>query len=682
MRTDGHENDRQLSAGSPGAKPPRVARPPYRRIAVRGAIAAALTVVLGLQTRFFLDKELGLGSESRDKRADWLMNCAQEFLECASVDSPRLTAEWRPPHLPDRSKWDRSGDSANCARIARDVALAAIDLDPRRAEAHLLAAIAAEVGGLPDDIVLAHLEHAIRAEPNLGEACFQRVKVLVRCYLERWRNIDGGMAADRQTREDALLAGLRQRILDSVRAPIRRAITDFDRSLLAKLDGILGGDGAQPTILSLRSWVEFAQASPLQSSQVFGLVHPWTPWTQPSWNVEERILEHAQVGLWEENWWFSRWPTYGPRPTIRSLPDDLAKIATHSTCAGSLWWSRKKPEEVVLRFAAAMQSKGAARIRETEALEASGVLDEALDRAEQALALLPEEPGVHLLLARLHEDGYDLAAARGHYDDAVRLGEGRAEFLRVRAGFLLQTGHAEEALEDARRAAAIDSSPISLALVGDALSANGRAGEALAMLVGDHDVVGAARCRTLRALHRLDDALAEAERIDDLAEVARSALALGDVEKAADALPAIAGNLYLECPKCGNPPYRDPYPLCDRAARAEARGRVLLARELSSRALDAADHAIHLQPMRAEAHAVRALALLGMNFAGQARAAARRGMQIHPRCPLAWKAYGRVLETEGNLQEAEEAYAKAHALDDCDQELEAWLGSVRARMRR
>ncbi|MEK7867441.1 MAG: tetratricopeptide repeat protein [Planctomycetota bacterium] len=663
MDTDSHGYEEEEK---PEAERPRAPRPPYRRIAVMGVIAAGLTVVGGLRLQSYLIEANGMGPGAPSTSEDVLLGRAQEFLRCA----------WNArPSDPDR---------AGCARIARKLAMEATCANPRFAEAHLHAALAAELGDMPEDVVLAHLEDAIAAEPGMHDAHLVRLRILLPMFLDRWCVTDGGLFVEREAARDSEMARLRHEIRWSL-----CAIGPFEPSLdreysSSDLKKILEGSTALPSGGSMVAWtrrlIRIGFSSPtslrtvtkLQSARVTQMLSPKT------W---ETTTLHASIQSWEVNWWLSRWPTYGrdllPEPTM----SDRSKQGARSTCAGSPWW-RKGGEEALLQLAARTPCRGLALAREAEALEAQGSFLEALNRADQAVALLKSAPGVRLLRARIHEDLFDLESAQADYDAAVRLARDRPEYLRVRASFLLQTGRLDEALEDAGDAAQLDLSAVSVALLGDVLVAGGRAAEALTVLVGADPSIAGARCRALRALGRIEEASALAAEVDDPIEAALCALGRGDLQEASRRLSIPLSEVTLDYAWREDPSLTDVYPHLDRTALLDARGLVLLALGRHAKALQALDEVVFLQPMRAEAHALRARALFELKHVAQANAASLRALKVDPHCALAWKVRGRALEADGRLEEAEQAFGKAVSLDPNDLEARARQYEIGARGRR
>ncbi len=569
-----------------------------------------------------------------------------------------------------------------CANIAWATAKQATQVDPSLARAHLLAAGGASLAGVPDDIVLAHVDAALAAGAPSAEAHAPRAYVLLRMYLDRWRAVDGSLLLDSSASDVAELGWLWREARTSLNLGI--ASTSCDAPLLGRLRSVLERTGADGRGNTIHEWLELGTRWRLQLPPGAAGRCAWVgsfPTNMADWGFEDRLLEHVQIAAWESSWWFSRWPAYGPEPGWAQSVCVSRRDSTRSACAGSPWW-RFGGEEALLRQTATTSDRGLALAREAQALEARGDLVAALRRAGEAVSLLQGTPGVRLLRARIHEDLLDMDGAKADYDAAVRLGEGRPEYLRVRAGFLLQTGATEAALEDAQGAMALDRSEVSRVLLGDALVANGRAEEALELLRRTAPREQAARIRALRALGRIDEAVNEARRVGDPIEAAYAALARGDLATAAMKLYIPVSEQDVEYAWTDTPAITDVYPHLDRTCLLEARGRVLLALGREAKALQALDEVVVLQPMRAEAHALRAQALLGLSLVAQASAASQRGVTINPSRPLVWKVHGRVMEAQGRLDEAEEAYKKAVSLDQQDPEAKALLTGLQARIKR
>ncbi len=682
MDTDSDGKKRDSSPEASGAVRPRVPRPPYRRIAVTGLVAAALTIVGGLLVRSHLVEKYGLGPESSRTRAAWMLERAEEFfLSAGSVSVP----DYDGPDfaLPGHGVVD--AESENRLRIALRIAQEVSRLDPNRADAQLLQARIKGHLGATDDVLPAHLDQAIAFDPDLRDARTFRAHLWMRRYMDRWERLEAGLLlGDGMLKADAELTGLRDRVLADAR--VRTLFggswpRDQAEVRLEEFRRMHSGRQGDSPALPVVDWEALAREWP--SLLAGGMRSRRLPESCPQrilCHAKKRVHHHGRGVAWETDWWYSRWPSYGPKPRLESLAEPRGDGDIWPVVDGRSAW-RKLGAKWVRELAAKAPDEGVSLAREAEAYEALGSFVEARRRADRAVAAFPEAPGIRLLRARVQEDLYDLEQARADYDEAIRLGDGRAEFLRVRAVFLLQTGQPGEALEEARCAFEIQDSATSLALLGDALVANGRAEEALQVLVGDREPVGGARCRALRALGRLKEAQAEADLVHDSIELALCTLELGAPASAAPVLD-VSPDGRRDVPNCARWIGWSHLVTRDPAAFSEARARVMLALGLYAEALEFAQDAIVDQPMRATAHALRALALLELGRLPQARAASLDTLKINPRCPLGWMAHGRVLGEEKQFEKAAEAYEKALSLGEHDLETKAWLEDVRARMRR
>ncbi len=649
-----------------------------------GVIAAALATLGGLRVRSHLVEAYGLGPESPRVRAAWMLERAEEFLECAADirSSESNGTSCSTIRLSDGHGGLHS-EQPDCLEIAGRLTRAAIDLDPSRADAHVLAATVEGNLGSASDAILARLDRAVALDPTLREARIYRAHLLTHMYMDRWERMEAGLLLGPDAvRDDPDLCDLRGRIITDIESDPRPVgSADLAEVQLEKARRALWEYIGSPLRLPVVNWAELSKLMALPQSPAvrFRKISSCCPPTVLC-DFEDRIVQHGQVVAWETDWWYARWPSYGTKPDLEALAEHDVQRNTPSAAASDAA-RRRMGAGRVWYLAAKEPDEGISLARRAELLEAQGDSIEALGCADRAVAAIQQAPGVRLLRARIHEDLYNLERARSDYDDAVRLGEGRAEFLRVRASFLLQTGHAMEALEDARRALELDDSAPSVALLGDALVANGRADEALKVLVGDCHPVGGARCRALRALGRAREAQTEAERTHDFIEVALSALDLGTPADAAAAV-GLSSKGEQTVPSYARLQNWLHVAAVEPAAICETRARILLALGRLEEALEFADEAILDQPLRATAHAIRAHALLDLGHLPQARASTERAVTINSRCPFVWKIYGRVLEAQGRLEEAEEAYEKAATLDGKDLETQTWLVGVRARMRR
>ncbi len=342
---------------------------------------------------------------------------------------------------------------------------------------------------------------------------------------------------------------------------------------------------------------------------------------------------------------------------------DLA-VWVHAHCLLALHKSRD-PFEPVPPLVGTMLDSLSARFRERASLwmDRAAACDDP-EQAERhlakALEILPGEP---VILARL----IDLAERRGLHEHARRLrglakaiavdpiaslvaraqyAQERGDFARTRdafaelcaipgvppsvrqrrARFLLRTGAATEALADAEFVHATDPMESTLALLADALTASGRPEEALTRAAGDGPAVRSARSRALRALGRLEEAIAEAAEAADWGEVAVCSLQLGRIEDAEKTAQRAQSALAYD-----------------------VLARIALSRGRLEAAWSWNEAAIRDDPFRATSHALRGVLHFREDRLGDATESFQSAIRIDPGCSEAWRGLAEIRSLHGNF---------------------------------
>ena len=175
---------------------------------------------------------------------------------------------------------------------------------------------------------------------------------------------------------------------------------------------------------------------------------------------------------------------------------------------------------------------------------------------DAVIAQEPTEAWRWILRGGLYTNGPDLRRALADYDKAIEL-EPSAENYAKRSSLHLQMGDISGALADARKAYAVEGTPVYAEGVADILSQQGKSEDALAMLA-DLDLSGDDRIKLLIAKANI---LGEAGRKDE-------GWAL--LSEAENARPGDSDVLNAECWYMGNWDYRltDAASTCDRAVKA------------------------------------------------------------------------------------------------------------------
>ena len=180
----------------------------------------------------------------------------------------------------------------------------------------------------------------------------------------------------------------------------------------------------------------------------------------------------------------------------------------------------------------------------------------ARNAAERAVALGPDLPETHIALAAVMQIGWDWEGARLAYERAIQLDPRLARAQRWYAGFLLQLGHVDQALEKTRLALDLDPWDYTAhSAYGGYLFAAGRpqqAFEHLERTLAEKDlisahinlgVVCAYLTRASKGVEReryLGRALQEADRVRDQETRGADSATDGYTIKWADFIPALA----------------------------------------------------------------------------------------------------------------------------------------------
>ena len=513
-------------------------------------------------------------------------------------------------------------------RADRPSALPPGEPDPARAQRLLDEARAKALAGAPAEDVIPLLDQAIDAAPTLAEARVLRVQLSLPRYLERWAVLDASPVLDRaRIPHDPTIDRLRSTMLSDAAALGALSVPEAERADLSAVESFLTdkpvATGPTPLVRVLRAWqlLLAGQARPAMKECDLPEV-PDDPLFR--WTLARCLLAVRREEPWRDAMADSA------RDLLAALPSSTATLLDRAEA--------DPPNASALLAQALTTSPGELSIlaRLAEAEERAGVFAQALAWACQATDAAPDEPGLLLLRARLHARLGLVRYARETYDRVRRIAPDRADVLRARAAFLLKTGGAEKALGDAERAMDIAPSEEALAVVCDALTANGQPEVALRRCVGTADALHRARSRALRALGRHDQAIQEARAAKAWGEAAFAALAKGDVGEAAT---------YVE-----NPTDADGW---------EALARVRVAQGHASQAPDLLRRALAADPIRAPCQALLGRVLLGLGKPQEAEEALAAAVEIDPTCAEAWRGMGGLRLSQGDHEEAIEALDKA-----------------------
>ncbi|WP_160753360.1 DUF3857 domain-containing protein [Qipengyuania algicida] len=175
---------------------------------------------------------------------------------------------------------------------------------------------------------------------------------------------------------------------------------------------------------------------------------------------------------------------------------------------------------------------------------------------DEVIAQDPTEAWRWVMRGGLYTDGPDLKLALADYDKAIEL-EPSADNYSKRSSLRQQMGDVAGALADARKAYAVEGTPVYAEAVADILSWQGKSDEALAML-SDLDLSGDDRIKLLIA------------RANILGEAGRKDEGWALLDEAETARPGDSSVLNAECWYMGNWDYRlkDAGATCDRAVKA------------------------------------------------------------------------------------------------------------------
>jgi LuxR family maltose regulon positive regulatory protein len=227
-------------------------------------------------------------------------------------------------------------------------------------------------------------------------------------------------------------------------------------------------------LLPLRHWLAALPESVIQGDGELGLIYAWALVHGGELDQAERYLQHPAQPVWEINAIRARIAALrGDKPTMiafseQALPHlpaaafalradlllnmgcaylDQGEIAPAQSLLTQAWrWSRTAPQERAAVFAGYFLGK--VRLAQGRLQQAQAQYDTAL----QAYGALPIAGVLHVGLAEICYEHNDLAAARQHLDQAIRMGEQAGEikplvYANIAFGALLSPHEALQRLE-------------------------------------------------------------------------------------------------------------------------------------------------------------------------------------------------------------------------------------------
>ncbi|GEM_PF-3337055 len=535
-------------------------------------------------------------------------------------------------------------------RASRPRTLPTGEDDRARAQRLFDEARARALAGASADDLMPLLSQAIDASPTFADARLLRMRLSLPRYLERWAVLDASPLLGRaRIPGDPAIDRLRSTMLSDAAALWAASIAEEDRSEAFVLEGFLTGKsvspGNSPNVRVLRAWqlLLAGQARPAMKE----CDRPESP-TDP---LERWTLAHCLLAVRREEPWRDAMAD-SARELLASLPASAATLLDQAEA--------DPPHAPALLAQALAAAPGEPSIlaRLAEAEERAGTFAQALAWACMATEAAPEEPGLLLLRARLHARLGQVHHARETYDRVRRMAPDRADVLRARAAFLLRTGGAEKALGDAERAMEFDPSAESLAIVIDALVANGQADVAVKRCRDGNRECTRSCYRARLATRSYDDLLHPPFFQDDAAadSVALAYLETGDLERASMRAERI-----------------------DTPDGWEVLARVRIAQRRPAEAPDLLRKALAADPLRAPCQALFGRVLLGLGNPQEAEVALAAAVEIDPTCAEAWFGTAELRLSQGNRAEALKAIDQAVENGHGDPEGLAFRADLRRR---